>query len=69
MATSGIANQFHQHALEIALSIRTYIMSSNRPDFGASVTQTNLEILSLVTGNTPSRITTYIEHSAIPTAR
>jgi hypothetical protein len=36
---------------------------------GVSVQRTNLEIMSLLTSNTPGRITTYIECSAMPTPR
>jgi len=35
--------------------------------FGVSVQRTNLEIMSLLTSNTPGGITTYIERSAMPT--
>jgi len=37
--------------------------------FGASVQRTNLEILSLLTSNTPTGITNYIECSAMQTPR
>jgi len=37
--------------------------------FGASVQRTILEIISLLTRNTPGWITTYLECSAFPTAR
>jgi len=67
MATSGGANRFSQHGLQIALSIATYIISSGMSDFGGSVQRTNLEIMSLLTSNTPGWITTYIERSAMPT--
>jgi len=69
MATSGIANRFWQHGLQIALSIATYIISSAMSVFGAIVQRTNLEIISLLTSNTPDGITTYIERSVMPTAR
>jgi hypothetical protein len=36
---------------------------------GASVQRTNLEIMFLVTSNTPGGITTYIERLAMPTPR
>jgi hypothetical protein len=67
MATSGVANQFELYGLQIALSIATYIISSGMSVFGASVQRTTLEMMSLLTSNTPGRITTYIEHSAMPT--
>jgi len=69
MATSGVANRFQQHGLQIALSIATYIISSGMSGFGASVQRTNLEIMSLLTSNAPGRIITYIERSAMPTPR
>jgi len=53
----------------MALSIATYIISSGMSVFGASVQRTNLEIMSLLTSNTPGGITTYIERSAMPTPR
>jgi len=37
--------------------------------FGASVHRTNLEIISLLTSNTPGGITTFIERSVMPTPR
>jgi hypothetical protein len=37
--------------------------------FGVRVQRTNLEIMSLLTSNTPGRITTYIERAAMPTPR
>ena len=69
MATSGIANRFGQHGLQIAQCIGTYIISSGMSDFGASVQRSNLEIMSLLTSKTPGGITTYIELSAMPTLR
>jgi hypothetical protein len=69
MATSGIANWLEQHSLQIALSIATYIISSGMSVFDASVQRMNLEIMSLLTSNTPGRITTYIERSAMQTPR
>jgi hypothetical protein len=69
MASSGIANQFWQHGFQIALSIATYVISINMFVFGASVQKTKLEIMSLLTSNTPAGITTDLEHSAMPTAR
>jgi len=69
MATSGIANRFQQHGLQIALSIATYIIWSGMSVIGASVQRTNMEIMSLLTSNTPGGITTYMEHSAMPTRR
>jgi hypothetical protein len=67
MANSPIANQFQQHGWQIARSIGTYIISSDMSVFGVSVQRTNLEIMSLLRSNTPGGITTYIEHSAMPT--
>jgi len=58
-----------QHSLQIALSIVTYIISSGMSVVGASVQRTNLEIMSLLTSNTPGGITTYIERSAISKPR
>jgi hypothetical protein len=69
MATSGIANRFYQHGLQIALSIVTYIILSGMSVLGASVQTTNLEIMFLQTSNTTAGITTYIELSAMPTPR
>jgi hypothetical protein len=69
MSTSGVANQFYQHSLQIALSIATYIISSGMSVFGAIVQTTNWEIMSLLTSDTPGGITTYIERSAMPTPR
>jgi hypothetical protein len=37
--------------------------------FGATVKGTNLEIISHVTSNNPSRFTNYIEFAAMPTPR
>jgi len=37
--------------------------------FGASVQRTNLQVMSILTSNTPGRITTYIERVAMPTPR
>jgi len=37
--------------------------------FRASVQKTNLKIMSFLTSNTPGGITTYIEHSTMPTPR
>jgi len=69
MATSGVGNRFSQHGLQIAQSIATYIISSGMSVYGVSVQRTNLEIMSHLTSHTPSRITTYIERSAMPTLR
>jgi len=69
MATSGIENLFWQHGLQIALSIATSINSSGMSVFGVSVERMTLEIMSLLTSNTPGGITIYIECSAIPTPR
>jgi hypothetical protein len=37
--------------------------------FGANVQRTNLEIMCILTRNTPGGITTYVERSAMPTPR
>jgi hypothetical protein len=66
MATSGVANWFQRHGLQISLSIATYIIPSGMSVFGASVQRTNLEIMSLLTSNTHGGITTYNEQSAMP---
>jgi hypothetical protein len=58
MATSGVAIRFEQRGLQIALSIVTYIISRGLSVFGARVQRTNLEIMSLLTINTPGGITT-----------
>ena len=69
MATSGVANRFQQHGLQIALSIATCISSSGMSVSGTSVQGTNLEIMCILTSNTPGGITTYRECSAMPTPR
>jgi len=69
MAASCIANRVQQHGLQIAVSILTYIISSSMSVFGVTVQRTNLEIMSLQTSNTPCRLRTYIECSAMPTPR
>jgi hypothetical protein len=69
MVTSGIANQFWQHGSQIAESIATYIISRVMSDLGARVQRLNMEIMSLLTSNTPSGITTNQEHSAMQTPR
>ena len=62
-------NLFQQHGLEMTLSIGTYTILSGIYVCCVSVQRTNLEIMSLLTSNTPSGITTYIESSAMPTPR
>jgi len=47
----------------------TYIILSGMSLFHAGVQRTNLEILWLLTSNTPGGIITYIQHSAMPTPR
>jgi len=69
MATSGVAIRFQQHGLQIAQSIVTYSIWSGMSVFGASIPRTNLEILLLLTSNTPSGITTYIGRTAMATPR
>ena len=55
MATSGFANRFSQHGLQIALSTATYMISSDMCVWGASVQTTKIESMSLLTMNTPRR--------------
>jgi hypothetical protein len=69
MAISGVANQFKQHGLRIVQSIATYIISSGMSVYGASVPRMNLEIMCILTSNSTSGITTYIEPSAMRTPR
>jgi hypothetical protein len=69
MATSGVTNQFYQHGLQIAESVATYIILSDMSVFVASVQRTNLEIMCILTSNTPGGIKTYIEGSAMPIPR
>jgi hypothetical protein len=69
MATSGVGNRFYKHGMQITLSIATYIILSDMSVFGGNVLRTNLEIMCILTSNTPSGITTYIERSAMPTPR
>jgi len=65
IATSGVANRFWRHGTQSAQSIVTYTISSGMPVYGANVQRTNLEIMSLVTSNTPGGITTCIECSTM----
>ena len=58
-----------QHGMQIAQSIATDIIWSGMLVFDANVQRMNLEIMSLLTSNTTSGITTYIERSAMPTPR
>jgi len=67
--TSGVANRFKQHGLQSVQSIATYIISSGMSVFCASVQRTNLEIMCILTRNTPGGITTYIARSVMPTLR
>jgi hypothetical protein len=46
MASSGVANGFEQHPLQIGLNITTYIILSIMSVFGASVQRPNLVIIS-----------------------
>jgi len=69
MATSGVANRFWQHGLQIVHSIATYIISIGMSVFGASVQRTHLEIMCILTTTTPGGITTCIERSAMPSPR
>jgi hypothetical protein len=69
MATSGVANRFKQHSLQIIQNIATYIISNGMSVFGVSVQRPKLEIMSLLTSNTPGRIRTFIERSAMPEPR
>ena len=68
-ATSGVGNRCYQHGLQIAQSIVTNISSSGMSASVLSVQRSNLEIMSLLTSNTPGGIATYIECSAMPTPR
>jgi hypothetical protein len=61
MATSGFGTRLEHQGLVIALNISTYIILSGMSVFGTIVQGTNLEIMSLLTSNTPGRISTYIE--------
>jgi len=45
------------------------MISSGLSVFGVSVQRTHLEVMSLLTNNTPGGITTYIESSAMPMPR
>jgi len=67
MATWDVTNWFWQHGLQIAHHIATYIISSGISVSDASVKRTNLEIMSLLTRNSPRGITTNIERSVMPT--
>jgi len=58
-----------QHGLHMAPCIATWISTSSMSIFRASVQRTNLQIMSLLISNTPSRITTYTECSVMPTPR
>jgi hypothetical protein len=69
MASSGVANGFEQHPLQIGLNITTYIILSIMSVFGASVQRPNLVIMSFLTRNTPGRITTYFNRSTMPKPR
>jgi len=69
MAPSGVTTRFWQHGLRIAQSIATYIISSGKSVFGASVQRTNFDIMCLLTSNTLGGITTYIECSPMKIPR
>jgi hypothetical protein len=49
MTTSGIATQLEQHGHDGYLIIVRFIVSSSMSVFGASVSQTNLNNISLLT--------------------
>jgi hypothetical protein len=53
MATSGFANTFYRHGLQITISIATYNISKGMSVVGASVHRTDLQIISLRICNTP----------------
>jgi len=65
MAASDIAKQHLHRGLQIILSIANYIISSGMAVVSVSVHQSNLEISSHLTSNTPSRITTNIDCSVM----
>jgi len=69
MVTSGVANWFQQHGLQIALSRATYIILSSMSVSGASVQWMNMGNMSIVPSNTPGGISNYIECIAMPTPR
>lgn len=69
MASRGDAYQLYQNGLQIAFHSVTYIISSDMFVIGASVRRINLEIMTLLTCNTPGGITTHIQCSTIPTPR
>jgi len=69
MATSGIGNRFWQNGFQIPQSIATYVITSGVSNCGGSVETSNFEIMCILTSNAPGRITTYIEHWAMPTPR
>jgi hypothetical protein len=57
-ASSRIANWFPQHGLQIAQGIVTNIISSYMSVIGVCVQRMNLEIMCILTSNTPGGITT-----------
>jgi hypothetical protein len=67
MATSGVANRGQQHSLQIVQSIATYIISSDMSVFGVTVKRKNVEILCILTNNTPGGMATNRECSAMAT--
>jgi len=69
MATPGVANQFKQHGLQIAENLANYSISSGMSVFGANIQRTNSEIMCILRSKIYGGITTYIECSAMPTAR
>jgi len=54
--------------LQIALSMATYITLRSMSVLGVSVWITNWEIMSLLTSDTPTTITPYMQCSAMPTS-
>jgi hypothetical protein len=69
MEISGIANFFEQHGMQIAPRIVSYIILSGMSAMATSVQRMHVEIIFLLTSNTPGGITIYIERSGLPTAR
>jgi len=69
LASSAVANGFWQHGLQIALISQFNMIMSSMSVFGANVQTTHFDIMSLLVKNTTDGITTYKEHSEMPTRR
>jgi hypothetical protein len=67
MAISGIVNWFSHHGLQIALEIRCLHHLGRHVCGRCENPRTNLQIMFLLTSNTPREITTYRKCSASPT--